>query len=503
MKTKRRIRIPILAKTAIVIFVFSVIIVEIAMTYFSLVTSNRNKETYMNYADSISCTISKTIDVDDFNYLRNKVCSILDTIPEEERAYFNEGDEDKIAEYMEHYAPLYEDNEFVTKFNRTRDYLREMVQINEKFHVSWVYLGFIYSYADSNGIQQGLCVYLVDSADEEEACPPGWIDYLYDENRDVLTDQTRGFPAYTTNTPEYGYLITAGTYISTTDRGYLYVDISMKAVRARQANSIVRLFVYLTSTIVLLSIVGLLIVHFLFARPLKKMTSVAQTFNNNDPKLSHQNFVELSIATHDEMSDLLDSIKEMENGVVERFDEITKMNVALVDSERETAKMTALANRDSLTGVGSKTAYDVEVEKIDEKIKNKEKIAFGIAMIDLNYLKNTNDEFGHSAGDDALVRLANVICLTFQHSPVYRIGGDEFVVILRNADYKNASKLIKEFKEKIHYCITNKKVPEYERVSAAIGYSEYNELEDNSVEDVFNRADAIMYQCKHRMKEEN
>ena len=161
--------------------------------------------------------------------------------------------------------------------------------------------------------------------------------------------------------------------------------------------------------------------------------------------------------------------------------------------------MTAIANRDSLTGVGSKTAYDAEAEKINAQIKNKEKLFFGIAMIDLNYLKNTNDEFGHFAGDEALIKLSNLICLVFKHSPVYRVGGDEFIVLLRGKDYENRDKLIEKFNKAIYSSINDKKIPEQERVSAAIGLSIFIEG-DSSVHDVFKRADKAMYLRKHEMK---
>ena len=123
-------------------------------------------------------------------------------------------------------------------------------------------------------------------------------------------------------------------------------------------------------------------------------------------------------------------------------------------------------------------------------------------MIDLNYLKNTNDEFGHFAGDEALIKLAHLICLTFKHSPVYRVGGDEFIVILENEENEKADHLIAEFNERIQDCIDNNKLPNYERISAAIGYAEYQEGVDTCVDDVFKRADQKMYQRKHEMKEE-
>ena len=502
-KKKSKLKFPILFKTAVVIFVFSLIVVEIAMTYYALVMTNRNHETFNNYGNSLSATIAKVIDVDDYNYMRGKVFSILDTIPQEEWALSEEDKEDeaKVEAYMDHFATLYDDNDFVTKYDESREVLRDIIDANSVFNVDCAYLSFVYPYTDSEGNKQGLCVYIVDSAPDEDACPPGWIDELYEQNKEVLDHQERGFPAYESNTAEYGYLVSAGTYIEGTEKGFAFVDIYMNVIRAKTADSIVRLFTYLLITVLVIAAAGIVIVYFAFSKPLKKVTNVAKSFNNNDPKTTHELFENLNVKSRDELGDLAESIKTMENGVLQRINELVEVNNALISTEKQAAKMTVLANRDSLTSVGSKTAYDTLIEKLNEQIKNKEKLTFGIAMIDLNYLKNTNDEYGHAAGDEALIKLANVICLTFKHSPVYRIGGDEFVVVLRNDDYKISNELIVEFNERISDLTKNVKLPEFARISAAIGYSTFNPKTDTCVDDVFKRADQKMYNRKHDMKE--
>ena len=500
---KRTIRFPILAKAMAFITLFSVIIVEIAMTYFSIVSSNRNRDIYNKYANNLSATIADVVDVDDYNLMRNKVVSILDTIPQDEIAISDEADEDKINHYIAYYDVLYEDNEFVETFNRTREFLREIVKSNESLNVDCAYLSFVHIYTDADGVKQGYCVYLVDTAPDEDACPPGWIDSLYAINRDVLDDPTKGFEAYVTDTAEYGYLTSAGSYIKGTDMGFAFVDISMTAVRAVQAQRIVRMFIYLTVTVILIAIAIALLVQFMFIKPLTRITNAAKSFNNQDPKMSHDQFDNLNINTHDELEDLSNSLKEMENGVVERFDELIEINKALSNSEKKRAKMTELANRDALTGVGSKTAYDYQVEKINKMISDNEPLEFSVTMIDLNYLKVINDQFGHAAGDEALIKLASTICLTFTHSPVYRVGGDEFVVLSRNSDYQRIDALVNEFKEKMSRYASDQSVIDVDHISAAIGYALYNKDKDKSFEDVFKRADKRMYECKWIMKQNN
>ena len=57
-------------------------------------------------------------------------------------------------------------------------------------------------------------------------------------------------------------------------------------------------------------------------------------------------------------------------------------------------------------------------------------------FIDLNNLKTINDTYGHDKGNIAIMKLANMICEVFSKSPVFRIGGDEFAVILFKKDYR-------------------------------------------------------------------
>ena len=122
-------------------------------------------------------------------------------------------------------------------------------------------------------------------------------------------------------------------------------------------------------------------------------------------------------------------------------------------------------------------------------------------MIDLNFLKQTNDNHGHECGDEALKKLSQVICSVFVHSPVFRIGGDEFTVLLENNDYDKIEELTNEFREKIERIYNHESLKPWERISAAIGYSLFDPKKDDDASDVFRRADEQMYKVKHQMKE--
>ena len=118
-------------------------------------------------------------------------------------------------------------------------------------------------------------------------------------------------------------------------------------------------------------------------------------------------------------------------------------------------------------------------------------------VCDINGLKAINDTEGHKAGDAYIKASGMLICRVFQHSPVFRIGGDEFAVILRGEDYENRERLLSELKRQVEDNLRIGKGP-----VVASGIAEYRPKEDCSVGDVFNRADSRMYEDKLRLKDQ-
>ena len=120
-------------------------------------------------------------------------------------------------------------------------------------------------------------------------------------------------------------------------------------------------------------------------------------------------------------------------------------------------------------------------------------------MFDVNNLKLVNDSYGHDEGDSYLIRACHLICDTFKHSPVYRIGGDEFVAILTGDDYENCDNLIIEMKNKMSPYSNKLPLPN-DYISIASGIAAFSPALDNNVQDTFKRADEEMYKNKSKMK---
>lgn len=171
----------------------------------------------------------------------------------------------------------------------------------------------------------------------------------------------------------------------------------------------------------------------------------------------------------------------------------------MIAAEDQTRGLQTKAYEDALTKVKNKAAYDVEVERIERAIGGG-KTAFGLAMIDLNYLKRTNDTYGHEQGNEAIRTLCHTICDVFKHSPVYRVGGDEFVVLLEGFDLEHIDALRACFEQALERMDAEE--DPRKRVSAAAGYAVYDPNVDENVESVFKRADRQMYERKKQMKAE-
>ena len=161
----------------------------------------------------------------------------------------------------------------------------------------------------------------------------------------------------------------------------------------------------------------------------------------------------------------------------------------------------SLAYRDSLTGVKNRTAFIESVTVLNTKIKAHH-AKFGILMADINGLKRANDLYGHEVGDRLIVEAIKVICNVFKHSPVFRIGGDEFAVVLEGHDLQHYKALLRELEVnylKTYVDLDKEKLP----IMMAYGVAVFTVGLDRDVDDVINRADQQMYTHKRDFKRRN
>ncbi len=159
-----------------------------------------------------------------------------------------------------------------------------------------------------------------------------------------------------------------------------------------------------------------------------------------------------------------------------------------------------LAYKDGLTGIGNRTSFQEHLVEL-EKSKLTEP-SIGIVMFDVNDLKYVNDNLGHSFGDNMLVESAKIIKNAFNTADAgcYRIGGDEFAVVICGEDAKSQyERGITRFFDAIQEYNRNPKFPF--RISIAHGCAIYDANQPEAkLLDLYEQADACMYKNKKEIK---
>ena len=227
-----------------------------------------------------------------------------------------------------------------------------------------------------------------------------------------------------------------------------------------------------------------------FARTSHNQTNPDQLIYHK-PIIHTSNEVE-SLA--DAITNMTDDIKIYAKNVADAENKITKLR-------NSASELGILAYQDSLTHVKNKTAYDKALEALNESIQSK-RAEFAFVMIDLNSLKHINDVYGHDKGNSYIIGSSSIICMIFTHSPVFRIGGDEFVVLLENTDYNFRDELLDALNASVEGYIIRTDCAPWEKFSMAAGMAVYTPDIDKDAESVFKRADELMYKNKQRMKAE-
>ena len=209
--------------------------------------------------------------------------------------------------------------------------------------------------------------------------------------------------------------------------------------------------------------------------PLNEIKEAARRMGSGDYSRT------ISKMTDDELGELTESVNDTIIRMREYVDTIKKM-----------------AFTDELTKVKNHSSYEEKIKLLNSDIKNGN-AAFSVVMVDMNNLKVINDTYGHEKGDLAILKVCSTICDIFKHSPVYRIGGDEFAIILEKRDYESRKELLDKLYKNIQKPDNDDETP-WKLVYVAVGSSTFRKDSDRSYIEVFRRADERMYNCKKKQK---
>lgn len=152
-------------------------------------------------------------------------------------------------------------------------------------------------------------------------------------------------------------------------------------------------------------------------------------------------------------------------------------------------------NHDELTSLNNRRRMLKDIEEY-----HKSRRAWSYILMDINDFKQINDSFGHNEGDNALTIVAavlNEIALK-NNSEAYRIGGDEFVVVVPSSDKTLLSDIISEIESDLNIQAVNNNIPY--SLTLSFGYSSSTDCNDFDIQKIIETADAKMYEDKNRRK---
>lgn len=264
-------------------------------------------------------------------------------------------------------------------------------------------------------------------------------------------------------------------------------DVDMNEIMHERYKFLATFITLIIGISIIIYIGAIYIIKKLIIKPLNQINNETQKFNPTD---SNSTIINLSLPNN-EIGDIYKSIKTLETNINTYIYNLNQVENDNKIKDTQILKLTDKTYKDALTSVGNVNAYNQKIKDLYG--------TYAIVMLDINNLKQINDKFGHKVGDEYIKGCCKLICNAFKHSPVYRIGGDEFIVILQKVDYDNRQFIIDKLTKTFDDLYNNTNIDLPYRYSMSIGMA--ISKPDMSVEDVYNLADKQMYNNKVLFKQ--
>jgi diguanylate cyclase (GGDEF)-like protein len=285
---------------------------------------------------------------------------------------------------------------------------------------------------------------------------------------------------------QYGWTITVNTPLFGSDgtcKGYVGIDFDVNQVVAERAAYIWQLAAVILSVTAIFAVIYLRLIRRTVIRPINIMAKAADHFILNGlesgESLGDSEILSMQINTGDEFQSLAEALKSM----VRKIDEhLTNLNIATLKSET-----------DSLTAICNRAAFEQQVTAI-QRLRPEDGQLNAFMMIDVDFFKDVNDNYGHAAGDEVLIACAQTLRKLMRESDVIgRLGGDEFAVFCKSI----GSVAIAEEKARQIHKEWLKIIPPggREGITASIGIA-FAPQDGQVYKDLFARADEALYEAK-------
>lgn len=167
--------------------------------------------------------------------------------------------------------------------------------------------------------------------------------------------------------------------------------------------------------------------------------------------------------------------------------------------KQQTDLLRSIALVDGLTGISNRRKFDEDLQA-DWRQSVREKSSFSLIMIDIDYFKRYNDCYGHQAGDDCLIEVAQALKTTLRrpYDKMARYGGEEFVCLLPNTDAAGAQLIATKILNAVNALnIPHQDSDAADTVTISLGVATLTDLEAHTPQDLVEAADQQLYEAKH------
>ncbi len=300
---------------------------------------------------------------------------------------------------------------------------------------------------------------------------------------------------------EIGYFMTCSMPLidsSGNCQGYLFIDFDLTEVRRSNLQFLSKLSVIVFFLMLIILYMGMKTVAVRITEPIEKMYLCLSSFKYNSDADRQENIRKLEalkIHTNREIQSLYEALL-----TTNLHSYIFMQEYRLASEQLDVAS--EMAYVDHLTGAGNKNAYENALDEYQKRLDGKESLKLAIMMADINNLKYVNDTFGHEKGDEYIKGCYKILSDNCRESRIYRIGGDEFVVLMVGNDYRRHQQIYIDIVTSYDNYFTDTSKDPWNRYSASIGVTELFSY-DKKIVDAFKRADSAMYRAKSEFKEKN
>ena len=410
-------------------------------------------------------------------------------------------DTDKTEEYIEKNFTMPEYNEIVKYFYDLKDNYPD------------IYYLYVYRF-DSVDPPSATVIFDLDEEYTENP-PQESIDWIGDTYTDVgapfaeeidIVMNGKHPVVHSLVTSDNEYLLSYVRPIFDKDGNYVAsacVDFSMEYMFQQDLRFIFQLAGILGLLMVIILTINILILRHKVTHPLDRMTSCIDSFVYETEANRFQNvqrLESLDLRQEDEIGVLYNSFVSNMKESLYYMSNFNKAKDEIVEKENEIEKISQKTYTDALTSAKNKAAYLDDEIVYNIKIKNGLK-DIATVMVDINNLKYVNDTFGHDVGDKYILGCYDIIQNTYKNSPIYRMGGDEFLLVLTETDFGERDQLYEDINAKYQQCYDSTEKEPYERYSASVGMAVYNDGDE--LRDIIKRADKHMYERKMTFKNEH